>query len=60
MGGGAAGSPVKQESWLQRETSVDEVDEQSTSRGGEQAQTDMGVEAVSPPAVRGGIPIRKN
>jgi len=46
-----SGSPVKESSFLNRETSVDEVDKETVVEDGEQP--------VSPPPVREGIPIRK-
>ena len=68
MGGagqGVAGSPVKESSYLHRETSIDEV-EQEKRNAADAAQKVMkeqnaqtGQEAVSPPAQVEGMPIRK-
>lgn len=68
MGGagqGVAGSPVKESSYLHRETSIDEV-EQEKRNAADAAQKVMkeqnaqtGQEAISPPAQVEGMPIRK-
>ncbi|CZR60425.1 related to cAMP-regulated phosphoprotein family protein Igo1, putative [Phialocephala subalpina] len=47
-----SGSPVKESSFLNRETSVDEVDEKENKEKG-------GNGSVSPPPVKEGIPIRR-
>lgn len=51
-GGLASGSPVKESSYLNRETSVDEEDEKENLPRGPS-------KSVSPPAVGEGIPIRR-
>jgi len=51
-GGQASGSPVKESSFLNRETSVDEVDVKEKTR--------MGLDgSISPPNSKEGIPIRR-
>lgn len=50
VGGGLSGSPVKESSFLNRETSVDDAEEK-----GKDASDDM---SVSPPLQKGGIPIK--
>jgi len=55
MGGQLAGSPVKESSYLHRETSIDEVDQQAQA---EKEGNNRG-DTVSPPAQKGGIPIQK-
>ena len=65
MGGagqGVAGSPVKESSYLHRETSIDEVEQEKRDAANkvmkeQNAQT--GQEAISPPAQVEGMPIRK-
>ena len=52
VGGGQSGSPVKESSFLNRETSIDELD------GGEKAG-DRATDSISPPPQREGIPIRR-
>ena len=47
--GGQSGSPVKESSFLHRETSVDDQDLNTN---------ETGKDAVSPPAVKEGMPIR--
>jgi len=64
---GTSGSPVKEASFLQRETSIDDVDENDEEREGRQAK-EMAAEqrtkamdpegSISPPLVKAGIPIR--
>lgn len=48
--GGLAGSPVKESSYLNRETSIDESEKEKVGRA---------MEAVSPPPATGGVPIRQ-
>ncbi|KAL3424345.1 camp-regulated phosphoprotein family protein [Phlyctema vagabunda] len=50
---GQAGSPVKESSFLNRETSVDETEKQNA------AVADRANDSVSPPLVKEGIPIRR-
>ena len=50
---GQSGSPVKESSFLNRETSVDEMD------GGEKKMGDRAADSISPPPQKGGIPIRR-
>lgn len=66
MGGagqGVAGSPVKESSYLHRETSIDEVEQErrdaATKVAQEQNATTGGQEAISPPAQVEGMPIRR-
>lgn len=66
MGGagqGVAGSPVKESSYLHRETSIDEVEQERRDAAKKVAQeqnaTTGGQEAISPPAQVEGMPIRK-
>lgn len=51
-GGLQSGSPVKESSFLNRETSVDEIDDKENK--GERVN-----DSVSPPPVKDGIPIRR-
>jgi len=51
-GGVQAGSPVKESSFLNRETSVDEIEKDGND-------FDRAADSVSPPPVKGGIPIRR-
>jgi hypothetical protein len=51
-GGGQSASPVKESSFLNRETSVDEIDDGDD-------MVDRKVESVSPPPTKEGIPIRR-
>lgn len=51
-GGAQAGSPVKESSFLNRETSVDELDKDAV----ENSRVD---DNISPPPVKEGIPIRR-
>jgi len=51
-GGGQSGSPIKESSYLNRETSVDELDSEDKVKAGDDG-------SVSPPPEKGGIPIRK-
>ena len=50
VGGVQSGSPVKESSFLHRETSIDEV---------EKAAEDRKLDSVSPPPTKEGIPIRR-
>jgi len=50
--GGQSGSPVKESSYLNRETSVDELER-------EEKENDVDEEDASPPPHKEGIPIRK-
>jgi len=50
--GGQSGSPVKESSFLNRETSADELE-----RG--EKMGDRGADSMSPPPQKGGIPIRR-
>jgi len=50
--GAQSGSPVKESSFLNRETSVDEMEEKENAG-------ERGVNNISPPAVKEGIPIRR-
>jgi len=50
--GGQAGSPVKESSFLNRETSVDELEEKEKTAGRMN-------DSVSPPPAKEGIPIRR-
>ena len=66
MGGagqGVAGSPVKESSYLHRETSIDEVEQERRDAAEkllqEQNAQTGGAEAISPPAPTEGMPIRK-
>jgi len=52
-GGAQSGSPVKESSFLNRETSVDELEEKEKKLG------QRGVDSVSPPPAKEGIPIRR-
>ena len=52
-GGAQSGSPVKESSFLNRETSVDELED------GEKPAVERVVDNVSPPPVNEGIPIRR-
>jgi len=52
-GGTQSGSPVKESSFLNRETSADEMEGNGTVVG------DRANESVSPPPVKEGIPIRR-
>jgi len=49
-----SGSPVKESSFLNRETSADEVDEKENKQKGERVN-----DSVSPPPAKEGIPIRR-
>jgi hypothetical protein len=51
-GGLTSGSPVKESSFLNRETSVDEVDVNEGESAGQDG-------TISPPSVEEGIPIRR-
>jgi hypothetical protein len=53
-GGLQSGSPVKESSFLNRETSVDEVDDNEKENNVERAN-----DSVSLPPAKEGIPIRK-
>lgn len=55
-GGTQSGSPVKESSYLNRETSVDEVEEKDKEN---KALEDAKLGSVSPPPVKEGIPIRR-
>lgn len=66
MGGagqGVAGSPVKESSYLHRETSIDEVEQERRDAAKkvmqEQNAQTGGSEAISPPPQVEGMPIRK-
>lgn len=50
---GASGSPVKEGSYLARETSADDIPD-----GEESTEIDEKVESVSPPPQTGAVPIR--
>jgi len=50
-GGAQSGSPVKESSFLNRETSVDDAEKE--------AKVDRTLDSVSPPPVKEGIPIRR-
>jgi len=52
-GGTQSGSPVKESSYLNRETSAEELEEKEGKEGGRK------VESVSPPPAKEGIPIRR-
>lgn len=52
-GGAQSGSPVKESSFLNRETSVDELEES------EEMKEKRKMDSVSPPPVKEGIPIRR-
>ena len=49
---GQSGSPVKESSFLNRETSIDELD-------GDKQMGDRAHDSISPPPQKGGIPIRR-
>jgi len=53
-GGAQSGSPVKESSFLNRETSIDELEEKSKVTGSSRM-----AESVSPPPMKEGIPIRR-
>ena len=53
--GATSGSPVKESSFLQRETSIDEPNMLSPVRSPKGTEKDA---AVSPPAAKEGVPIR--
>jgi len=55
-GGMQSGSPVKESSFLNRETSVDELEEKENMKG---KPEERGVGSVSPPPMKEGIPIRR-
>jgi hypothetical protein len=52
VGGLQSGSPVKESSFLNRETSVDELDEK-------ESKAERANDSVSPPPMKEGIPIRR-
>jgi hypothetical protein len=52
-GGNQSGSPVKESSYLNRETSAEELEEKDSKDGGTLAQS------ISPPTIKDGIPIRR-
>lgn len=54
LGGQLAGSPVKESSYLHRETSIDEVDQQAQAEEGDERK-----DIVSPSTQTGGIPIQQ-
>jgi hypothetical protein len=51
-GGTQSGSPVKESSFLNRETSVDELEEKDKTK-------ERVKQSVSPPPIKEGIPIRR-
>lgn len=53
-GGAQSGSPVKESSFLNRETSIDEVEAEAEKNAPKRA-----LDSVSPPPVKEGIPIRR-
>ncbi|KAI9815007.1 MAG: hypothetical protein M1827_002850 [Pycnora praestabilis] len=52
--GGSSGSPVKESSFLHRETSVDDAEEDEDKKRQEAMEDD----SISPPPVKEGVPIR--
>ena len=57
-----SGSPVKESSFLNRETSVDEVEKENAGVGANAKQggeNNLQQQPISPPPMREGIPIRK-
>jgi hypothetical protein len=51
-----SGSPVKESSYLNRETSMDELEEKENK---ENKAGDAKLDSVSPPPTKDGIPIRR-